>query len=95
VFGTRGVAGSVDGGGGGGGTVGRATVFRCVGPGSRNEMIGLERTVDGLEGDGDIGLANGRASHGLPVDEMLGDMSLSAVVDDCSRFEKKSSDPEP
>ena len=59
-------------------------------------MIGLERTGDGLEGDGDIiGLANGLTSHGLPVDEMLGDMSLSAAADDCSRFEKKSSDPEP
>ena len=58
-------------------------------------MIGLERTGDGLDGDGDIRLANGLASHGLPVDEMLGDMSLSAAVDVCNRFEKKSSDPEP
>jgi len=86
--------GSADGGGGGG-TVGLATVFRCVEPESRNEMIGLERTGDGVEGVGDMRLANGLASQGLPVDEMLGDMSLSAAVEDCSLLEKKSSDAEP
>lgn len=79
-------------GGGGGGTLGLAIIFRCVGPESRNERTGLERSGDGLEGDGDTRLENGLASDGLPVEEILGDMSLS---DDCSLLEKKSSDPEP
>lgn len=92
VFGTGVVSvdeGSPDGGGGGGGTVGRATVFRCAAPESRNEMIGLERTGDGVEGDGDMGLENGPTSDRSPAEEI----SLSA--DDCSLVEKKSSEPEP
>lgn len=58
-------------------------------------MIGLERTGDGVEGDGDTRPENILGSHGLPVDEMLGDMSLSVAADDGSLLEKKSSDPEP
>ena len=62
VLGAGGVPDSADGGGdggGGGGTVGRATIFRCVEPESRNEMIGLESTGDGVEGDGDTRFENG------------------------------------
>jgi len=78
-------------GGGGGGTVGLATIFRCVEPESRNEIIGLERSGDGVEGGGDTRLENG-----LVLNEMLGeDMSLSSGADDDILLEKKSSGPEP
>jgi len=41
-------------------------------------MVGLERTVgDGVEGDEEVSRANGLKSDGLPVEEMLGDTSLS------------------
>jgi len=62
--------GSPPDGGGGGGTVGLATGFRCVGPDSRNETIGLEKTTgDGVEGDGDVGLEKvPAASNGLPAE---------------------------
>ena len=91
--GTDGVPGSPGGGGGGGGTVGLATDFRWIRPESRNERIGLESTGDGPEGD--TGLGNSPTSDGLPVEEILGDMSAPGAVDDGSRPEKKSSDPEP
>lgn len=37
-------------------------------------MIELESTGDGLEGD--MGLGNRPTSDGLPMEEILGDMSL-------------------
>ena len=80
---------SPDGGGGGGGTLGLTTDFRAMfGPWSRNDATGLASTGDAVDSK------NFPASDALPVEEMLGDRSLS-VMDEVSLLAKKSSDPDP